>query len=138
MRLDTLAKRTAAREAEFAYLLKNGYQQQTYKGLDFFTKDGGKYFTLKVFKGTAANHIEYINYRTAESRTAKIEQYKQGYDRQTAWKAEQKEKNKGKSSSHAATAAAIKKELQSNFSGVKFSVKSDSFSGGNSVHIEWT
>lgn len=35
-------------------------------------------------------------------------------------------------------AAAIKEELKKLFVGVKFSVKSDNFSGGNSVHIEWT
>ena len=58
-------------------------------------------------------------------------------DRREAWKAEQKEKNKGKKSSHAAAAAAIKAELAKAFPHVKFSVRSDSFSMGNSVDISW-
>ena len=40
-------------------------------------------------------------------------------------------------SSHAATAAAIRKELKAEFPGIKFSVKSESYAGGNSVSIKW-
>ena len=39
-------------------------------------------------------------------------------------------------SNHAATAKAIRTELKQ-FSGVKFSVKSDSYSMGSSVSISW-
>jgi acyl-CoA hydrolase len=38
---------------------------------------------------------------------------------------------------HAETAKAIRKELKQAFPLVKFKVNSDSFAGGNSVHIEW-
>ncbi len=41
-------------------------------------------------------------------------------------------------SDHAIAAANIKLELQAKFPGVKFSVISDSFSGGNSVTAKWT
>lgn len=38
---------------------------------------------------------------------------------------------------HAATAKAIKQELKKAFPLIKFKVRSDSFAGGDSVHIEW-
>jgi hypothetical protein len=40
-------------------------------------------------------------------------------------------------SQHALTAQAIRKELKLHFPLIKFSVKSDSFAGGNSVRVEW-
>lgn len=43
-----------------------------------------------------------------------------------------------KKSSHAMAAANIRRELRRAFPAVKFSVTSDSFSGGNSVDIHWT
>jgi hypothetical protein len=39
--------------------------------------------------------------------------------------------------SHAIAAQNIKKELSQNFLGIKFSVKSKSYSGGNSINIDW-
>jgi hypothetical protein len=44
----------------------------------------------------------------------------------------------GNSSSHALGAKNIKKELLRTFPGVKFSVRSDCFSGGNSIDVSWT
>lgn len=137
MRNLTKESRLNSRAYQFAKLIEAGYLQETYKELDFFTHDGDNYFTLKVFKGTGANHIEYMNYRTAERRTQVIQSYKNNYESSLKFKAEQKEKNKGKLSSHAGAAAAIKAELQTAFPGVKFSVKSDSYSMGDSVHISW-
>lgn len=138
MRNLTKDSRLTSRAYQFTKLIEAGYLQETYKGVDFFTKDEGKYFTLKVFHGTAANHTEYVNYRTAERRAEVIQNYKNNYDSRQAYKADQKVKNKGKLSSHAAAAAAIKAELTSLYPHIKFSVKSDSFSMGNSVHVNWT
>lgn len=42
-----------------------------------------------------------------------------------------------KLSTHAATAKAIRLELKKAFPLIKFSVKSDSFAGGNSVSVSW-
>lgn len=134
----TKDSRLTSRAYQFTKLIEAGYLQETYKGVDFFSKDEGKYFTLKVYWGTGANHIEYINYRTAESRAEKIQNYKNNWDRRQTYKAEQKEKNKGKSSSHAGAAAAIKAELTALYPGIKFSCTSDSFSMGDSVHVKWT
>jgi hypothetical protein len=108
------------------------------KELDFFTKEEGKYFTLKVFRGTSANHVLYMNYHTMERRAEIIQNYKNNFDRRQAYKAEQKEANKGKSSTHAGASAAIKAELKKEFPNTKFSVTSDTYSGGNSVRISWT
>jgi len=138
MRNLTKDSRLTSRAYQFTKLVEDGYLQETYKGVDFFTKDEGKYFTLKVFHGTAANHTEYVNYRTAERRAEVIQNYKNNHDSRQAYKADQKVKNKGKLSSHAAAAAAIKAELTSLYPHIKFSVKSDSFSMGDSVHVNWT
>jgi len=134
---NTKENRVAIRQGEFNRLLANGYKQETYKEVEFFTLDEGKYFALKVYHGTAANFTEYVNYRTAERRAEVIQNYKNNYDSRQTYKAELKEKNKGKSSSHAGAAAAIKAELKTAFPGIKFSVTSDSFSMGNSVDIRW-
>ena len=136
MRNNTKEAREASRAAQFAYLIKNGYEQTDYKNLVVFTHPTE--FILKSFWGTAANHSDFIRYRTAEQMNNKIVELKATADRREAWKAEQKEKNKGKSSSHAAASAAIKAELAKAFPHVKFSVRSSSFAGGNSVDISWT
>lgn len=134
----TKESRLQSRQYQFNKLIETGYIRETYKDLEFFTLNDGKYFTLKVFKGTGANHVEYVNYRTEERRAEVIKRYKDNYEMGLKWKAEQKEKNKGKSSSHAAAAAAIKEELKNNFPGIKFSVTSESFSMGDAVRISWT
>ena len=131
--------RIESREHQFKHLLNvYGYKRETYKILDLFTLDEGSKYLLKVYRGTSAKCEAYYSYRTAEQRGEAIQRYKAGLDRREAWKAEQKEKNKGKSSSHAGAAAAIKQELKEAFPNIKFSVRSDSFSGGDSVHIAWT
>ena len=116
----TKESRLSSRAYQFSKLIEAGYLQETYKGLDFFTKAEGKYFTLKVFRGTAANHELFMNYHTEVRRSEIIQNFKNNYERNLSYKAEQKEKNKGKSSSHAGAAAAIKTELQKAFPGIKF------------------
>ncbi len=135
---NTKESRLNSRAYQFNKLIEAGYLQEIYKEVDFFTKEEGKYFTLKVFHGTAANHTEHVNYRTAERRAEVIQNYKNNYDSRQQYKAEQKIKNKGKLSQHAAASAAIKAELTSLYPHIKFSVKSESFSMGDSVHVNWT
>lgn len=131
--------RIESREHQFNHLVKvYGYTRETYKTLELFTLDQGNKYLLKVYRGTSAKCEAYYSYRTPEQRGEAIQRYKTGLDSREAWKAEQKEKNKGKSSSHAAASAAIKAELTAAFPDIKFSVRSESFSGGNSVHIGWT
>ena len=137
MRNLTKESRNKSREIQFRMLLGNGFKQETYLGLDFFTKDESGFFTLKVYRGNAANHEEYINYRSKEKRDLIIQNYKTNYDNRLKYKAEQKAKGT-QVSSHAQAAAAVKAELQAKFKGVKFSAKSESYSGGDSLRIYWT
>ena len=137
----TKQARTQSREYQFNILIQNGFKRETYKGLEIFTKDEADpirpRYLLKVFIGTAAHAYKYLNYRTEKDRDIAIFNLMQSYDRRQTFKAEQKEKNKGKSSSHAAAASSVKSELMTAYPGIKFSVKSDSFSGGNSISIHW-
>lgn len=130
----TKADRLAYQNAQFETLLKAGYSRETYKGLEFFTKnDNG--FLLKVFRGSAAHHVEYVNYRSEERRAEVIKNYKLNHDRREQYKAELKANPKASSAENCA--AAIREELKNTFPGVKFSVKSSNFSGGDSVHISY-
>ena len=135
MRNLTKASREASRAAQFSCLISDGYTQETYKSVEIFTNE--KNLLLKTFHGTAANHTDFIQFRTIERLREKVQEVKDNLDRLEAWKAKQKEENKGKKTSHAAASAAIKAELSKAFPSVKFSVRSDSFSMGNSVDISW-
>jgi len=136
MRLLTKADRDNSRQYQFDSLIKNGYQKTEYKNLVIFHHPTD--LLLKTFWGTAANHTDFFRYRTAEQMTAKIESLKTTADSREKWKAEQKERNKGYKSNQAAAAAAIKAELKKAFPLVKFSVTSEGFANGDSVHISWT
>jgi hypothetical protein len=133
-RLNTKESRLSAQKVQFESLLKNGYTQETYKGLEIFVLKGEKNL-LKVFKGTAAKPICFYSYRNIDTLNHDIEQHKSNYDRTEAYKVECKT-NKKKSTA-ANCAAAIREELKNVFPGVKFSVKSDNFSMGNSVHVSY-
>lgn len=134
--MKTKAKRLEYQQAQFNSLEGLGFARDTYSGLNIFTLEKNGRFFLKVFKDTAAEPLCYFQYSNAASMQTAIERYKSNYDRNKAYKAELKA-NPTKSSA-ANCAAAIREELKKAFPGIKFSVKSDTFSGGNSVHIEWT
>lgn len=134
--LQTKESRLKSQEIQFKTLLESGYNREDYKGLKIFTNTVGKHFSLKIFKDNASNHIHYVYYRTEEDRNKAVESAKNSYDRIAAYKEERKS---NKTLSTAANAAkAIREELKSNFAGVKFSVTSDNFAGGDSVNISWT
>ncbi len=133
---NTKQGREESRDYQFNKLIEQGYTRETYKKVDFFTKLDGKYFTLKVYRGTSAKAVKYINYRSEESRSEAIKNYKVNFDSLQDWKAEQKAK--GQTSNHAGAAAMIKAELTAAFKGIKFSVTSDSYTGGDAVRISWT
>lgn len=135
MRLLTKEARNASRDYQFNSLLNSGYTRETYKGLEIFKNS--KDLLLKVFSGNASNPIFFYRYRTIEQLENKIIEVKQNYEMREKWKAEQKEKNNGHKSGHAATAAAIREELKKTFKGFKFSVTSESFAGGDAVRISW-
>ncbi len=131
----TKESRLQSQQIQFDSLTNKGYIREDYKGLKMFTSNEGGFF-LKVFKDNASNHIEYKNYRTAERRSDAMQNFKDSYDRNLARKAELK--NNPTKSSAANCAAAIRSELKEKYPHIKFSVKSDNFSMGNSVDIRWT
>ncbi len=133
--LNTKEGRQESRDYQFNKLIEQGYTRENYKTLDFFTKEDGKFFTLKAFRGTSAKPVKYMNYRSEESRAAAIQSLKDSHQRNLDWKAEHKAK--GQTSNHAGASAAVKQELIAAFPGIKFSVTSSSYSMGDSVSISW-
>jgi len=121
MRANTKESRQQSRDYQFTALINKGYERETYKELDFFTINEGQYFTLKVYRGTAANHIEYVNYRTEQRRAEVIQNYKNSYDRSLAYKEEQKQANNGKAK---ITLATLKTFLNKNASNIYIKVES--------------
>lgn len=136
MRIQTKQQRTELRDAQFNRLIAAGYTREDYKTLQIFTNTAE--LLLKIFKGTSTNPLTYTRFRTIDRMQEVVTRYKGNADMSEKWKAEQKERNKGKSSSHAATAAAIKAELKAAFPNCKFSVTSDSYSQGDATRIHWT
>jgi len=136
MRLLTKEQRNQSRDYQFTALVNSGYIRTDYKDRVFFHHPNE--LILKAFKGNAANHYHFVRYRTIERLMEDMDTHKANTDRFEVWKAEQKERNKGHKSSHAHAAQQIREKLKAAFPDVKFSVTSNSYSGGNSVHVEWT
>lgn len=135
-RMLTKSDREQSRATQFENLLNAGYTRETYKSVDFFTIFENNRYYLKAFRGTAAKPIYYYSFSSSERLQKQIEDTKQVEDRIEQRKID--DKGNKKLSSHAAAAKAIREELKKAFPGIKFSVTSDSFSMGDSVHIDWT
>lgn len=120
---------------EFENLTKNGYTKEEYKDINIFTLDKDGVLILKVYRGTSTNPIHYIRYRTRERIQEVTKQYKDWADLREKRKEEQG--GKRTLTGAALCAASIRTELKNNFPTYKFSVTSDNFSGGDSVHISW-
>lgn len=121
--------------AYFEKLTAKGYTQETYKDLNIFTKFENDRYHLDVYKGTSTKNLNRYYYRTNERMQQVINNYKSNTETRENRKAE--EKNNPTLSTHSNCAKAIREELKLNFPNYKFSVTSESFSGGNSVHISW-
>lgn len=135
-RISTKADRLAIRQAEFDRMIEKGYDQDSYKSLTWFIKDeGGKYY-LRMFNGTSSKDFFFKYCGSAERRNQIIEEQKKYADRAEAYKAEQKAKG-GATSSHASAAKMLKAELSKAFPGIKFSVTSSSYSGGDSLRVHY-
>jgi hypothetical protein len=91
-----------------------------------------------AFAGTAGNPTWHYSFRSVERMEKYISEFLENQKKRIEYKAEQKEKNKGKLTGAAACAAAIRQELKEKYPGVKFSVTSETYSMGNSVSIDWT
>jgi hypothetical protein len=132
---NTKQNRLESLKYQFESLEKKGYKKQVYKDLNIFVKnEDGKWY-LSVFIGTSTKNVNKYYYRTEERMQEAIDGYKKSADYREKRKADAK--NNKRLSGHAATAKAIREELKKAFPKIKFSVKSESFSMGNSVHINW-
>lgn len=122
--------------AEIKRATDSGYTLTEHKGLKILTKDEAGKFYLKIYKDASAHLFANYFYRSEASRAEGLERIKANYDSREEFKA--KRKKEGKHITTAAKCAAqIKEELKGAFKGVKFSVTSDNFSMGDSVHISW-
>jgi len=131
----TKAGRLNIQNIEFETLIKKGYSRENYGDLKIFVMIDETSTWLKIYKGTAAKESIYKRYRTEEQATEAIKNAKASHDRSKAYKAELKA-NPLKSS-HSNCAAAIREELKKVMPQFKFSVRSESFSGGDAVRISW-
>ncbi len=142
-RLDTKQKRLEARR----FYAQEGAQtiDMPEIQLQAFTSDPEgdpkgrqNHFTLTVFTGTAGKPSINYYYRTREARDAALQKAIADQKSRLDYKAQYKAENKGHQSGAAVTAAVIRARLKNEFPGIKFSVRSENFSGGNSVDIDWT
>jgi hypothetical protein len=117
--------------------IDKGYQVEKHKELLIFTKKEGQPYLLEVYRGTSTNAIMCYFYNTEERMNAAIEKAKANHDRSAEYKEKRKSEQKGRVTGAAACADAIRAELKEVFNGVKFSVRSETFSMGDSVNISW-
>jgi hypothetical protein len=111
-----------------------GYNEQQYPEVNAVVYVGEK--SAMGYSGKRSRHDFYLRFQSNEHRDQHIQKYVEGLQRTMEYKAERK-KSRPKSDS-ATTATAIKLNLKAIFPGVKFSVRSDNFSMGDSVDISWT
>lgn len=119
--------------------LNKGYNLETFEGLKIFTKFDdlvNKYF-LEVYCDNSTKPLLNYYYTNEAQMLTRIENTKKNYVSRQQYKAERKANQKGRLTGAAACADAIRAELKEKFAGVKFSVKSSTFSMGDSVDISW-
>ena len=140
-RLNTKDNRNAVRQVHFDWV-KSTHQNfvlTEYPEADcvIITYEAHGRPSAEMYDGTAAKpSIDYY-YRSVERRQEAIAEHIASRIKSLAYREERKTANKGVLTGAAATAKAIRERLKAEFPEVKFSIKSDNFSGGNSVHISW-
>lgn len=133
-RLLTKEQRKNAFNTSISILTNRGYAEQVYKKLHILTKEEGDILSVQIYKEGSGHPILNKRYKPVSYGLTNIENVKKNYDGREEYKA----KNPPRKSGSALCATAIREELKANFEGVKFSVKSETYSGGDSVRIEWT
>lgn len=93
---------------------------------------------LRIYRGTSAKPYYYYRIRNEAELSTQIQKEKEREQQSIEWMNKRKESNKGKRLTGSAMCAdAIRAELKLRLPLCKFSVKSSTFSGGDSVHISW-
>ncbi len=126
-------------KARAYYIPANAVETQ-YKELDTvvytYTNSNNKPGAV-AFIGTSSKLFLNYLYQSEKSRTERLAEFIAGRTRNVDYKTKRKEENKGLLTGSAATAKCIKSRLKLEFPEIKFSVTSDTYSMGNSVHISW-
>ena len=134
--LMTKEARNNVNALQFARLEATGLKKEVYKTLTIFWGIQYEKPTLKIFRGNSTKSICYYYYRNIEQLKDAIVRYKENEDRLQAYKDERKKETK-RLTGAAACADAVRKELKELFPAVKFSVRSETYSGGDSVNVSW-
>ena len=150
MKLITKQQRDETRQYLFNKHIEAGFLRDTYKGLEIFTKEEyGKYYA-HVYLGNSTKDINKYYYRDAERLEAAINEFKRSYDMREEWKAN-KTKNDKLTAAEAEKKAAngetveastrkstilLKKYIKEKYN-IECNIKSESFSGGNSLDISY-
>ncbi|NLV58654.1 MAG: hypothetical protein GXY67_07770 [Clostridiales bacterium] len=138
-RMDTKEKRLAWREQALEAARKRGATVTHHPEADSISvswQSGENRFELTIYDGMAYKPSLCCAFRTAQRMQEALDKHLQN---RTAWLASKKNvQGKRKLSGQAQTATAIRETLIKHFPGVKFSVRSSSFSMGNDVTISWT
>ena len=150
MKLITKQQRNETRQYLFNKHIEAGFLRETYKGLEIFTKEeNGKYYA-HVYLGNSTKDINKYYYRDPESLEAAISEFKRSYDMREEWKAN-KTKNDKLTAAEAEKKAAngetveastrkstilLKKYIKEKYN-IDCNIKSESFSGGNSLNISY-
>ncbi len=131
---NTKENRLKLLEYQFNSLIEKGFKKSVYKDLTIFVNLNDRP-TLKIFCGTSTKPILFYWYRSVERLNEALEKTKEIADIREKRKLDAA--GNKKLSGHAAAAKAIRNELKNTYPEIKFSVTSESFSMGNSVHISW-
>ena len=150
MKLTTKQQRDETRQYLFNKHIEAGFLRETYKGLEIFTKEEyGKYYA-HVYLGNSTKDINKYCYRDPERLEAAISEFKRSYDMREEWKAN-KTKNDKLTAAEAEKKAAngetveastrkstilLKKYIKEKYN-IECNIKSESFSGGNSLNISY-
>ena len=89
-----------------------------------------------AYHGRSGRHDWHHSYRSRESLDCAVSSYATAWKRHAELKAEQRARGR-ELSPQAAAAVAIRAELKAAFPGVKFQVRSSSFSMGEDVRVSW-
>lgn len=139
-RIQTKEQRDAILASIKESKLKIGYSLEIFEGLQIFTKfvEDNKRFYLEIYQDNSTNAIINYYYTKEDQMLKRISDTKESYVLRREYKEKRKKEQKGRITGAAACADAVRAELKKVFPFVKFSVKSSTFSMGDSVSVSWS
>lgn len=135
--LQTKEARTNLLNSIIEHRQTQGYKLEIFNGLQILTKaEDGKWF-LEVYQDNSTKPLLNYYYKVEAQMMQRIEQTKQNYTSRVEYKAKRKAEQSGRLTGAAACADAIRAELKTVFPYIKFSVRSETFAGGDAVRVSW-